>query len=204
MVRRFFNSEAGIWHFFGWIGDIVMLSLFWVLCSVPAVTLGASSTALYDAAVHAVRRKEESLFSRFFGTFRQELKTACFTTLLWGAVAGILLFLYRALISSDPDGQVVSGYSMVFLLLLYLLLCVLSWVFPLLSRFAFGLADLNRTALRIAFGNILRSASMALLCGLGIALFTWNLFTAFFTPGLVAWLSSFLIESVFEQYTGSE
>ena len=158
MVRRFFNSETGIWRFFGWVGDIVMLSLLWVLCSVPLVTMGAASTALYDAAVHVMRRKDDAVFSRFFGTFRRELKTACLTTLLWGALAGLTVLLYRGLVGSAPDGQVVTAWSVIFLLLLYLLLCILSWVFPLLSRFTFGFADLNRTALRLALGNILRSS----------------------------------------------
>ena len=195
MVRRFFNSETGIWRFFGWVGDIVMLSLLWVLCSVPLVTMGAA------AAVHVMRRKDDAVFSRFFGTFRRELKTACLTTLLWGALAGLTVLLYRGLVGSAPDGQVVTAWSVIFLLLLYLLLCILSWVFPLLSRFTFGFADLNRTALRLALGNILRSASMALLLGLGIAAFSHNYFFVFFVPGLASWLSSFLIEPVFEKYS---
>ena len=100
--------------------------------------------------------------------------------------------------------QIPSAYSMVFLLLLFFLLCVLSWVFPLLSRFTFGFSDLNRTAVRIALGNILRSVSMALLCCVAIALFTWNILSFFFTPGLVAWLSSFLIEPMFDKYSFME
>ena len=176
MGRRFFNPETGIWKFFSWIGEIVSLSLLWTLCSIPVVTLGAASTALYDAVFHNMRQKESDPFQRFFGTFRRELKTACFTTLLWCAVAGLLLFLYRTLAGAGPDGQVITAWSVVFLILLYFLLGVLSWVFPILSRFTFGFADLNRTALRIALGNILRSASMALLLGLGIAAFSHNYF----------------------------
>ena len=201
MGRRFFNSEVGIWRFFGWVGEIVMLRLLWVLCSVPFITMGASSTALYDTVSHVTRRKENDLFSRFFGTFRRELKTACLTTLLWAAVTAVLLFLYRAVANTGQDGKVISGISMLFLILLYFLLCVLSWVFPLLSRFTFRFSDLNRTALHIALGNILRSALMALLFGAGIALILRNYLAVFFVPGLTAWLSSFLIEPVFEKYT---
>ena len=201
MGRRFFNSEVGIWRFFGRVGEIVMLSLLWTICSVPLVTAGASSTALYDTVVHLVRRGENELFSRFFGTFRREMKTACLSTLLWGAVAVLLVFLYRGLAVAGPDGRVVTGYSVVFLLLLFFVLLVLSWLFPLLSRFTFGFMDLNRTALRIALGNVLRSAAMALLYGAGIALFLRNYFSVFFVPGLAAWLSSFLIEPVFGKYT---
>ena len=99
-----------------------MLSLLWVLCSVPLVTMGAASTALYDAAVHVMRRKDDAVFSRFFGTFRRELKTACLTTLLWGAVACLFVLLYRMLAGAGTDGQVVTAWSVIFLLLLYLLL----------------------------------------------------------------------------------
>ena len=104
MGRRFFNSEVGIWRFFGRVGEIVMLSLLWTVCSVPLVTAGAASTALYDTVVHLVRRGENELFYRFFGTFRRELKTACLSTLLWGAVAALLVFLYRSLAGAGPDG----------------------------------------------------------------------------------------------------
>ena len=204
MGRRFFNPETGIWKFFSWLGEIVSLSLLWTLCSIPVITLGAASTALYDAVAHNMRRKESDMFQRFFGTFRRELKPGCLTTLLWGAVAGLLFFLYRSLAGSAPDGQVVTAWSAVFLLLLYLLLCVLSWVFPILSRFTFGFAALNRTALRIALGNILRSAAMALLIAAGIAIFTRNYYAVSFLPGVFAWLSTFLIEPVFERYSNLE
>ena len=204
MGRRFFNPETGIWKFFSWVGEIVSLSLLWTLCSIPIITMGAASTALYDAVAHNMRRQESDMFQRFFGTFRRELKTGCFTVLLWGAVAGLLLFLYRALVGSGPDGQVMTVWTVVLILLLYFILGILSWLFPILSRFTFGFTDLNRTALRIALGNILRSVLMALLLGLGIAAFSQNYFFVLFVPGLACWLSSFLIEPVFERYIHSE
>lgn len=204
MGRRFFNPETGIWRFFSWVGEIVSLSLVWTLCSIPLVTMGAASTALYDAVAHNMRRKESDMFQRFFGTFRRELKMGCLSTLLWGAVVGLFVFLYRALAASGPDGQVVTVWSVVFVILLYFVLGILSWLFPILSRFTFGFADLNRIALRIALGNILRSALMALLLGLGIAAFSQNYFFVLFVPGLASWLSSFLIEPVFEKYSNPD
>ena len=204
MGRRFFNPETGIWRFFSWVAEIVSLSLIWILCSFPIITMGAASTALYDAVAHNMRRKESDMFQRFFGTFRRELKMGCLTTLFWGAVVGLFAFLYRVLAGTGPDGQVMTVWSVVLILLLYFILGILSWLFPILSRFTFGFTDLNRTALRLALGNILRSATMALLIGLGIAAFSRNFYFVFFVPGLASWLSSFLIEPVFERYTHSE
>ncbi len=198
MVRRFFNSETGIWRFFGWVGEIVSLSLMWVVCSLPLITLGAASTALYDATAHCVRQHETDLFSRFFGTFRREWKTASLTTLLWGLLAVRITFVYRLLAA---DGETVTAYSVGFLLLLFFILGILSWCFPLLSRFTFGFAALNRTALRMAAGNILGSTAMALLFSGSIFLVLRNYFSVLFVPGLAAWLCSFLIEPVFARYT---
>lgn len=200
MLRSFFNSETGIWRFFGWVGDIVMLSLLWVLCSVPVLTLGAASTALYDTIVHGMRRRESNMFSRYFGTFRRELKTGCLTSLFWEVCALFLFYLYSALAGTGPDGQIAVVYSAIFLMILCFMLGILCWVFPLLSRFTFRFSDLNRTALRISLGNILRSAAMALLAVSAIALFLRNYFSVFFTPGLVSWLCSYLIEPVFQSY----
>ena len=74
MARRFFNPESGVWKPLGFFGDLVILSLLWCLCSVPLVTLGPATAALYDTVVHSMRRKEAPPFYRFFDTFRRELK----------------------------------------------------------------------------------------------------------------------------------
>ena len=50
-MRKLFNSEHPLWLIFGFVGDIVVLSLLWTVCSAPILTLGAASAALYDAVV---------------------------------------------------------------------------------------------------------------------------------------------------------
>ena len=66
MARRFFEPESLVWKPFGYLGELVMMSLLWGLCAIPLVTIGPASAALYDCAVHCLRRKEGDLFSRFF------------------------------------------------------------------------------------------------------------------------------------------
>lgn len=200
MKRRFFNSDTEIWRFFGWVGDIVILSLLWVVFSLPLVTVGAASTALYDTAVRVVRRKTDSLFGRFWKTFRREWKTATITTLFWAVIVAVPIALYIFAVRSAPEGQPLQLQSVLFLLVLFLLMSILSWVFPLLSRFTFTFASLQGIAVRLALGQILRSVSMTLLIGLGIWACSHQVFSIFFAPGLVAWLSTFLIEPVFQSY----
>ena len=65
-MAGFFSSENWYWKPFGYVGDAVLLSCTWVLTSVPVVTAGAATTALYDCVAHCVRGREKDIFSRYF------------------------------------------------------------------------------------------------------------------------------------------
>lgn len=200
MARRFFDPESWLWKPLGVLGDLVMLSLLWAVCSIPVLTLGASTAALYDTAVHLLRRRDDRLFTRFFGTFRRELLSGALSTLLWAAVLLAEVLLARGLAAVLPPDAVLTG----FVTLLFLTLCVLGWVFPTLSRFTFRTLALNGAALRLAFGHILRSAGLALLIA-GTALASIYLgFPLMVLPGLSALLASYLIEPVFLPYEHPE
>lgn len=199
MARRFFDPEGLVWKPLGFIGDLVMLSLLWFLCSVPLVTLGAATAALYDTAVHVMRRGETAIFARFFGTLRRELKEGILLTLLWAGIAlGQWLILY-GLTRLIPAAQG-TAVSLIEMLLIFLFLAAASWVFPTLSRFTMGVGALSSVCLRLAPGNALRSAALALLNALLIAACLRFILPLMFAPALVAYLSSFLIEPVFERY----
>ena len=198
-MKRFFDPEGLLWKPLGFIGELVMLSLLWGICSIALVTVGPATAALYDTVVHALRRRDDNLFSRFWNTFRAELKTGCLSALLWLGLLALLFFSWRFLTGLDDPrfGMIAWVYAPVLALLLLGVLC---WVFPLLSRFTFGFAALNRTAARLALGNILRSLAAALLTALGILVCFLYTTPIIFVPGLVAWLWSDLMEPVFAGY----
>ena len=204
MFRRFFNPEGLLWKPLGYLGELVILSLLWVVCSILLVTIGPATAALYDCTVHCVRRKETDLFYRFFHTFRAELKTGILSTLLWAALFAFPILLYRGL-TAGLDGAALSpALPAALIVCLFFLLAVAVWVIPTLSRFTFDFAGLNRTALRLAFGNILRSVAMVPLVILGFAVSYLLVAPAFVAPGVVALLCSYLIEPVFRRYTDVE
>ena len=70
---NFFNSENWFWKGFGRLADYFILSFCWLLCSIPVVTIGTATIALYDAVAHCVRGREPDLAKRFFTTFKKEL-----------------------------------------------------------------------------------------------------------------------------------
>ena len=191
-MRKGFNPESLIWKPLGALGDLVMLSLLWTLFSVPVVTLGPASAALYDAAVHGIRRKEDTVITRFFAAFRRELREGVLLTLIWAAIA---LALWAAAAYGPLPLPAVPGF-----VLLFFLLCVQCWLWPALSRFAMKPGARMKSALPLAFGHILRSVPMAALWAVTIWAGLRFIAPFFVCPALAALLCSRLIEPVFRQY----
>lgn len=196
-MRNFFNAENWLWKPLGVLGDLVILSLLWTVFSVPIVTLGPASAALYDAAVHSIRRREDTVIARFFSTFRRELKQGVLSTLIVLAAAVVLGSVPLLLLSRGQGQPYVLALS---LLPVFFLLCAVCWLWPALSRFKMTLGPLHVNSLRLAFGHILRSAAMALLWGATAWAGLRFIAPLFVCPALAALLCSLLIEPVFRQY----
>ncbi len=199
-MRNLFNPEKGLWQLLGYIGDLVMLSLLWAVCSVPLVTLGAATAALYDAVVAAFRRGETGYLGRFLSTFKRELVNSLLPTLLWGGLLALLFWLLRRFTASAQGSAAVVA-AVAFLVLLLIPLGCACWTFPLLSRFTLGFGQLLGNAARISLGYLPRTL---LITASAVASFYLTLRLAllpvFLLPALLALLWSLLMEPVFKKY----
>ena len=79
------------------------LNLLWIVFSLPVITAGAATAALYDVTLRLAREEEPPLTRQFFKAFRENFRQA---TVLWlillgvGALLGadgyILYHLYKS------------------------------------------------------------------------------------------------------------
>ncbi|MBO5547087.1 MAG: DUF624 domain-containing protein [Clostridia bacterium] len=194
-MKRFFNPENGLWKIFGFIGDLLILSMLWTVCCAPIITAGAASCALYDAVTADFRRHEQDYLRRFFRTLKREFLSSLLPTLLWAAVLAGLWWLLRAF-AGGSLWRTAIGLG-VFLLPLG----IVCWVFPLLSRFTLDFQTLCGNALRLALGHAPSTFAM----GLGLALSVWltlrlALLPLFFLPALLSLYLTLFLEPVFRQY----
>ena len=200
MKNRLFNSENWIWQPFGLVADFLILSCLWLIFSIPMVTVGAASAAMYDCCARCVKDGDRALFSRFFRTFRRELLKSIPSTLLWAAILGLLFFLVRSFTGSaaGTDINLVLAYAMV--VFLAVAVGIASWVFPLLSRFTFGFASLNMTAIRLALAHLPRTMALGAVNIAAGWLCLRLLMPVMVVPGIAALLSAYLLEPVFKPY----
>lgn len=202
MFRSIFRPEGPVWNFCNAITDALALSLLWCLCSLPLITLGASTTALYDAAVRGIRCREPGLYRRFFRTFRQEFKASIPGALLWGLLLlfglYVLALLDEAAVESTAAGLMAGGYRV----LLGVVLAAAGWSCMLQSRFSYRFGELTANALRFLPVHLLPSIAVGGLGWLGC----WYCFHypvgLTFAPAVIAIGWSLAAEPVFAKYGG--
>lgn len=175
--------------------DLIYVGILWLLCSLPLVTLGASTTALYYAVVKCIRHNRGGLTTTFFRGFRTNFRQA---TLVW-----LLLLLYLLVMAADAYtlgkmGLGSGGFLYVLSRLLFLPpLFLFPWVFPYLSRFENSLSGSLKFCLLLLLRFPLRSLLLAaeLLAFLLVSWLQPMLFPLL--PGAVCLIMSLSIEPVF-------
>ncbi len=142
------KTDNPVFSFMGKLGDVVRLNVVWLLCCLPVVTIGASTTALFYAARKISADEDYRVWHDFFHSFRANWKQA---TLLWlpllaaGVVAAANLWI--GLHTDSGLGNLCRGVGAV-LLLVWLM--VVGFAFPLLARYDYRLGRLALDALRLA------------------------------------------------------
>jgi len=158
------------------VGDLLLVNLLFVVCSLPVVTMGASATAMYYV-LGRIRRHEGTVTKDFFRSFRENFRQA---TLYWGVLLLVALALYW-------NFRLISGWTGALYSVMMVLLILVSWfavswgsvVFPLLSRFDNTPAATARNAGILVFAVPLRTLAAAAINALPVAL-------AVFLPGVFA------------------
>ena len=200
MAKGIFNPDNDIWRFTAKLVDLFLLSVFWLVCSIPLFTIGPATSALYNTVVRCIRGNRRDSWTLFFRTFRDNFTVGALTSLVVLA-AGVLLFLiYSMLYQTAPYSQAGYVLFMAYYVFLLLPLGVLCWLFPTLSRFEFGVGGLLSNCAKLAIAHLPSTAALALLL-YGTVFVCINFFLAvFFLPAVLALAHSLLLERVYAPY----
>lgn len=204
MFKKLFNPDNALMITMSQVTDCIFLSLFWLLCSFPVFTLGASSAALYDAVYHAYRKGDKHSWSRFLRTLKGNLKASILPTLVYLAVFCLvgwgLIQVWNAAVWEQVSFAAFSAAAFVVLLILG----ILSILFPLLSRFENSFGTLLRNTLLLGIANLPRTLGLGLVNAVSILLCVWYVYPLFFLPALANLIDTLFLESMFKPYMPKE
>lgn len=180
------------------------MSLLWMLCCVPIVTVPAASIALYDSVSRCIHGKQGSMYQRFFRTFRAEFKRSLALALLWTLIAAALTYCYLLLRQAAEAGSVSSLVVTVYCFSLLLPIAVFCWVIAVESRFVYGFGQLHKVAVVFTFAHLPQTLAITGLLAVSLLLCAWVPLTLVILPCITAHLQSIFIEKVFVKYMPEE
>ena len=203
-MKSFFNPDNFIFRWCMKIFDIIVLSLMWVVSSLPLVTLGASTAALYYSAVKCIRFRQEGTYKNYITSFKENLRTGVGFSVVFLIIAFGMYMIYIAIVGTLPLEEaltvpIIWGFLLFCVFLLAVFLCGA----VLLSRFGYNLSKLLGDSFRITFGHLPRIYGAALvttaLLLLTIKFYFYQVW--FITPCLNVLIVSRLLEPILRKYT---
>jgi uncharacterized membrane protein YesL len=194
------ENENFFLRWFGRLADVIVLSLLWTLCSLPLVTMGAATIALYDAIAQCIHGNHESPCKYFFHVFKTELLRGILITLVWAALGVVLYLGYAFLHQWGQTMPVARTYSMVYLGTLLIPVAIFCWLIPLESRFSYGFFGLHKEAATFVIVHLPTTGIMLGVTAVAAVITIVMPALIILLPGLVVTLHSYFAEKVFKQY----
>ncbi len=188
----------------GKVVDIVWLSILWLLCCLPVVTIGASSTALYYTVHKTIRGSRGYTTRTFFTALKDNFKQATLSYLVWLLVMIVLvadLMITREVLKS---GNTMGMFFYCFLVMIAFAVGWGCYLFSYTARFA----NTVKATVKNAFLLELRHLpwSLLIICITAAALFaTWLLpVILIFLPALLFLIYDLILERLFRRYMSEE
>lgn len=205
-----FSLDSPLMRGLGRIADMMILSVLWIVCSIPLVSIGASTTALYTMTLRMVRDEEGNLISGFLQAFKENFKQATAIHLILTVLAAFL-YVYLQIVSMLPEQMKLIFWAAT-VLFGFIWLMEMLFVYPVQARFENTLGNTMKNAWLIAASNVpmlLGVIVISVLPVLTVLLNTMLFFRMlplwiFLAPGLIAWLNSFLFQICFRRYLPEE
>lgn len=164
------------------VGNLIMLNILWIVCSLPIITMGAATTALYYTVFQYQTNGEDAVFRPFFRGFAQNFKQA---TLLWlPLLAVMVLMLFNIWYLIIYGGSTLLWIAVVFVTVLVMLMQ--SQMLPMLARFEMKNMAIVKSSAALTLMHFLSCLLMTALNAIPIVAFLG--FTQVFMQWLPLWV----------------
>ena len=202
MLKYFFSPDNAVWRVFILIGRIWYLNILWLVCSLPVVTIGASTTALIYSCMKL--RDDDGYPTRnFFHSFKINFKQATIIWLIYALVAASVICGMIFWNHSDLPFATIAWAVCILVGILWFISFM--YVFAIQSKFVNTIKDTIRYSVLMAFTNFKSTILIALIL-IGAVLgniysyFVVNFITLNIGIGIITYWCTFHLQEVFKKY----
>lgn len=200
-LDRIFSPEGSLMDFLGRVGDVILLSVLWLVASIPVFTIGAATGALYDGMSRVVSGRESGVFSGFVQSFRKRFG---FLTGLWMAALAFGIFLaldlyfyYSLSALGQWKGTVLFA---LFAAVTAMYLCTMVYLFPYAIRTDKKMPVTIKNAFYISIRHLPLTLLMLVIRGaLTVLCLNFSVLLVAL-PGIAAWADTLCMRRLMKRY----
>ncbi|WP_196812006.1 YesL family protein [Schleiferilactobacillus shenzhenensis] len=205
-MNTFTNPESKVYRLGGKLVDLFFLNILFLLTSLPVITLGASTTAMFTVTMKMVDDSQGPLVKSYFKAFKDNFWRGTFTGVVLLAVGAVLYVGLHVLRMFPILSFIIVGIALLIAVINYAVM--LLFVFPYNARYSDGFWHSFKVCWQMALLNL--KPTIGLVLGLAgvLAVITLDSFYAILASyflivigfSSVALLISSIVKPVFAQY----
>ncbi|MCR5195897.1 MAG: YesL family protein [Pseudobutyrivibrio sp.] len=185
------------------IADVFILCFFFLVCSIPVFTMGASMTAMYYT-MHKCIFKNRGYTTDFFRSFKENFRQATVSWVVFLVLFTILtgdIYIMRNFVKPDSP---FAAASIFFTVLLVFTIVWMTYHFAYIARFENGIKASFKISAIFLVANIGWSLLIAVIIGIVLYLTYRFVFLVIFLPVILPGVLHPILEKVFRKYMSPE
>ncbi len=200
-MGNLFSIDGPLYKISTVIYNLLVLNFLWLIFSIPFVTIGASTTALFYVTGKIVRQDNyTSLIKPFWHSFKTNFKQA---TLIWLALLAGFMIIFINIRNVHLLGGLGKYFAPFQFVILIELLIIGIYIFPLLARHHIKFLDGIKAAFFIGNRHILTTIMcLAVFPGMYFLLM-WKGFFILFIMAIYSFWITYLVQDKFSRYAGT-
>ena len=205
MLAGLFNYDNPVWRFIGKLWDVLVVNILWIICSIPVVTAGASTTAMYYVTLKLARDEDGYTIRSFFKSFKENFKQATAIWLIFLLTGMLLAFDVYYFIKMAAPSSLRTIMISVFVAMIFIWSAMFTYVFPLQARFYNPVKRTIFNSFFMAVRHVFHTIGMLAVDGVILFLsVTYIPQLSIFGVALVAFFNSYMLNGVFKRYMPKE
>lgn len=150
-MGQIFHPDSPVIRFLWKAADLIALNLVWLVCCIPIVTIGPSTTAMYCVARKIAKGEWPAIFKTFFKAFKDNFKQSLIVFLVL-LVPICLVVVYLVLsVSGALNGLALIKYLSY--LAVVIIGCICTYVYPLMAHFDNTVGNTLKNAVLLPLAN---------------------------------------------------
>lgn len=204
MKMNLFKPDGIIYRLITKFSQLVLLSLMWLITSIPIVTAGAATAALYSVMFKILKEEDGHIVRQFFSYFKSNFRQATIAWAILLPLGAVIVWMYYLYFFGMPDmPEAADFFLMVIIIASVVYLITLIYTFACAARYENTPVQTIKNALFIGLRYIGRTVIILVIFAAVIFACLWNYTTMFigaiFAPAFICYVTGSFQLKLFEK-----